>query len=249
MVVLGVNCVFHDSSAALVRDGRIVAAAEEERFNRRKHAKECVPFSSWELPLLAARWCIERAGLRASEIDALAYSYDPSLARADEKDVTADDWEALRTLYASRFPRFLQSALPGVERARVEFVPHHVAHAASAYLAAPFEDCAVIVADGRGERSSYLAGSVKAGKLSVLATQRLPHSLGLLYEELTMHLGFHRSSDEYKVMGLAAYGKPKFIEAFRRSVRITEEGGFETDPVDFSRFAPRRAPEGAFEGE
>lgn len=249
MVVLGVNCVFHDSSAALVKDGRIIAAAEEERFNRRKHAKECVPFSSWELPLLSASWCIERAGLDASDVDALAYSYDPSLACADEHDVTAQDWEALRTLYAWRFPRFLQSALPGVERARVEFVPHHVAHAASAYLAAPFEDCAVIVADGRGERSSYLAGSVKAGKLSVVATQHLPHSLGLLYEDLTMHLGFHRSSDEYKVMGLAAYGKPKYIEAFRRSVRVTDEGAFETDPIDFTQFAPRRAPEGGFEGE
>jgi carbamoyltransferase len=106
----------------------------------------------------------------------------------------------------------------------------------------------VIVADGRGERSSYLAGKVRDGRLQMLATQSLPHSLGLLYEELTMHLGFHRSSDEYKVMGLAGYGKPQFLEDFRKAIRVRNEGGFEIDEIDFSRYAPRRAEDDEFIG-
>lgn len=247
MNVLGINAIFHDTSAALVIDGTIAAAAEEERFNRRKHGKPCVPFSTWELPVESAQWCLQHAGLRPSDIDVVAYSYDPSLALSDE-DVTAQEWEALRTLYAKRMPRFLQAAMPGIERAATEFVPHHLAHAASAYLAAPFGDCAFIVADGRGERSSYLAGKVRDGKVTALASQHLPSSLGLLYEELTMHLGFHRSSDEYKVMGLAGYGKPKFLDAFRKLIRVREDGGFDTDPVDFTQFAPRRAEDGEFAG-
>jgi carbamoyltransferase len=160
----------------------------------------------------------------------------------------AGNWEGLRTLYATRMPFFVQNALPGVERAKTEFVPHHVAHAASAYLASPLGDCAVIVADGRGERASHLAGKVRDGRLTILSTQPLPSSLGLLYEDLTMHLGFHRSSDEYKVMGLAAYGKPKYLEEFRQLVRVRDDGGFETDAVDFTRFAPKRAADGEFIG-
>ncbi len=248
MIVLGINAVFHDSSAALVVDGTIVAAAEEERFNRRKHGKDCVPFSTWELPVLSARWCLAHAGLQPSDVDVVAYSYDPSLAAAGDADVTRSDWEPLRTLYAQRLPRFLQAAIPGIERARVEYVAHHVAHAASAYLGGPLGDCAVIVADGRGERASYLSGTVRDGDLQTLAVQPLPSSLGLLYEELTMHLGFHRSSDEYKVMGLAGYGKPAFLDGFRRAIRVREDGGFDTDPVDFTRFAPKRCDDGEFIG-
>lgn len=247
MNILGINAIFHDTSAAVVIDGTIAAAAEEERFNRRKHGKPCVPFSTWELPVQSAAWCMQHAGLQPGDIEVVAYSYDPSLALRDD-DVTAEEWEALRTLYASRMPRFLQAAFPGIERAETEFVPHHLAHAASAYLPAPFGDCAFIVADGRGERSSYLAGKVRGGNVTALASQRLPSSLGLLYEELTMHLGFHRSSDEYKVMGLAGYGKPKFLDAFRRLIRVRDDGGFDIDPVDFTQFAPKRSEDGEFDG-
>src|SRR5213083_736015 len=197
MRVLGVNAVFHDPAAALVVDGRTVAAAEEERFTRRKHGKRPVPFSTWELPERSASWCLARAGIAPADLDAVAYSYDPSLA-AGADDVTADGWEALRTLYAERAPLFLRTALPGLDPERVRFVPHHVAHAASAYLAAPFDAASVLVLDGRGENTSHLAGRAVDGRLEVLANQRLPHSLGLLYESATEHLGFARASDEYK---------------------------------------------------
>jgi carbamoyltransferase len=231
--VLGINAVFHDPAAALVVDGCTVAAAEEERFSRRKHGKAPVAFSTWELPESAARWCLDHAGIEPAELDAVAYSYHPKELHAPADDVTADGWEPLRTLYVTRAPRFLQSALPGLDPAKVRFVTHHRAHAASAYLAAPHRESAVMVADGRGERASYLAGHAVDGRLRVLQTVALPNSLGLFYEEATEHLGFRRSSDEYKVMALASYGEPEFADQLRRHVRVTADGGFVTDPIDW----------------
>src|SRR3954471_4366055 len=118
--VLGINAVFHDPAAALVVDGETVAAAEEERFSRRKHGKPPVAFSTWELPEQAARWCLEEAGIDASQLDAVAYSYDPSLA-PPTSDVMDELWEGLRTLYVQRAPHFLKTALPGLDTAAVRF--------------------------------------------------------------------------------------------------------------------------------
>ncbi len=246
MRVLGVNAVFHDPAAALVVDGEIVAAAEEERFTRRKHGKSPVPFATWELPERSARWCLARGGLGPGDLDAVAYSYDPALAAPVGPDLTADGWEGLRTLFAQRAPLFLRSALPGLDPATVRFVPHHVAHAASACLAAPYPRSAVLVLDGRGERASHLAGVSRDGGLDVLHVQELPHSLGLLYEEVTEHLGFRRSSDEYKVMAMASYGDPVHLEAFRSLVRTTGDGGFRVEPVDLAAFAKPLEPGGAW---
>jgi carbamoyltransferase len=240
--VLGLNAVFHDPAAALVVDGEVVAAAEEERFSRRKHGKRPVPFATWELPELSARWCLARGGIGPEDLDAVAYSYDPVLAPPLGPDVTADDWEGLRSLYAARAPRFLQTALPGLDPAVVTFVPHHVAHAASAHLAAPWPTSSVLVLDGRGERASHLAGRGVDGDLHVLRTQELPHSLGLLYEEATEHLGFLRSSDEYKVMALASYGEPTLLPELRQLVRATGDGGFRVEPVDWDALAKKVQP-------
>jgi carbamoyltransferase len=248
MRVLGINAVFHDSSAALVVDGRIVAAAEEERFNRRKHGKPCVPFSAWELPEKAIAWCLERGGVDPSELDAVAYGYDPQLALPTE-DLTELDYEGLRTYYVRRLPHFLATLFGGFDAKRVRYVPHHVAHAASAYLCAPYERCAVMTLDGRGERSSFLAGHAVGGRLEPLATVPLPHSLGLRYEELTMHLGFHRSSDEYKVMGMAAYGAPRFAARLAESMH-SRGLGFVAPPIDFKHYcAPRSAKDEGFEAD
>jgi carbamoyltransferase len=236
--VLGVNAVFHDPAAALVVDGELVAAAEEERFNRRKHGKPPVAFSTWELPEQAARWCLREAGLTPRELDAVAYSYDPALAPQLSADPTADLWEGLRTLYVERAPRFLATALPGLDPGRVRFVPHHVAHAASAHRAAGWRDCAVLVLDGRGERGSHLAGHVRDGRMELLAAQSLPHSLGLVYEQLTAHLGFRRASDEYKVMAMASYGRPRFAPALSDALFATDDGGFVAIAPDFAQFAP-----------
>jgi carbamoyltransferase len=238
VIVLGVNAVFHDPAAAIVVDGEIVAAAEEERFSRRKHGKPPVAFSTWELPEQAMRFCLDAAGVGPEELDAVAYSYDPALGHPPGADITDAQWEGLRTLYVRRAPLFLRTSLPGLDPAAVRFVPHHVAHAASATFASGFDPCAVLVLDGRGERASHLAGAFRGGALEVLAAQRLPHSLGLLYEELTAHLGFRRSSDEYKVMAMASYGTPAFLDDFRALVRADGAGGFAVGDVDLARYAP-----------
>jgi carbamoyltransferase len=244
MRVLGINAVFHDPAAALIVDGQVVAAAEEERFSRRKHGKQAVPFSTWELPTAAAKWCLAEAGLTPSDIDAVGYSYDPALMAGQPDDLEGLDaqWEYLRTLYAQRAPGFLATALPGLDPAVVRHVRHHVAHAASTALASPQPDAAVLVVDGRGERTSMLAGVYRDHKLDVLASQSLPHSLGLLYESLTEHLGFTRSSDEYKVMAMGSYGSPRFADYLRRRVYACDDGGFRTEPIDWELLAPRRTP-------
>jgi carbamoyltransferase len=240
MNVLGINAIFHDPAAALVVDGVTVAAAEEERFSRRKHGKPPVPFAAWELPEASARWCLAEAGLAPEDLDAVAYSYDPALAPPFSGDVIEREWEGLRTLYAARAPRFLATVLPGLDPGKVRFVPHHVAHAASAHLAAPYPSSSVLVLDGRGESASHLAGRSDGGELEILAAQQLPHSLGLMYEEVTDHLGFRRSSDEFKVMALAAYGKPAWLPELREAVKVTGEGGFTVDPIAWDTMAKRR---------
>ena len=246
MRVLGVNAVFHDPAAALVIDGRIVAAAEEERFSRRKHGKLCVPFSTWELPEESARWALSYGGVRPDELDAIAYSYDPAFAAADTDDIRDNEYETLRTFFVRRAPSFLATALPGLDPTKVRYVQHHVAHAASAYLGGPYDDCAVIVMDGRGESTSYLAGSVRGGELEILRRAALPHSLGLRYEDLTMHVGFMRSSDEYKVMALASYGTPRWLPQIRERIHADGDGGFVALPIDFSEFVPARGVDEPF---
>ena len=243
MRVLGINAIFHDPAAALVVDGQVVAAAEEERFSRRKHGKRPVPFSAWELPELAAAWCLETAGLKPGDLDAVAYSFDPGLTRDAAELGLADPWDHLRVDYARRAPQFLAAALPGLDPEQVRFVPHHVAHAASAGLAVG-GDSAVLVLDGRGEVASHLSGVYRDGELTVLAGQELPHSLGLLYEDLTRHLGFLHSSDEYKVMALASFGTPRFLPLLRELVHANDDGGFTVERIDWAALAKARSAEG-----
>jgi carbamoyltransferase len=243
MRILGLNAVFHDPAAALVIDGEVVAAAEEERFSRRKHGKQAVPFSTWELPVAAAKWCLAEVGLTAADVDAVGYSYDPALLEGVPEGLDGLDpqWEYLRTLYARRAPGFLATALPGLDPAAVRHVRHHVAHAASTALASPHPDTAVLVVDGRGETTSMLSGLYRDHKLDILASQSLPHSLGLLYESLTEHLGFARSADEYKVMAMGSYGEPRFADYLRERVYACGDG-FHTEPIDWTALAPPRRP-------
>ncbi|WP_081240843.1 carbamoyltransferase family protein [Streptomyces viridosporus] len=244
MRILGINALFHDPAAALVVDGRTVAAAEEERFSRRKHGKRPLPFSAWELPEKAAAWCLKRAGLRPQDLDAVAYSFDPSLARPADAMGLDDPWDHLRLTYAREAPGFLRAALPGLDPGRVRFVPHHMAHAASAAFAAPdAEDSSVLVLDGRGERASHLAARRVRDRLEPLYAQDLPHSLGLVYEELTEHLGFLRSSDEFKVMALASHGTPRMLPELRRHVYPTGDGGFHATGVPWRDLCAPRGPD------
>jgi len=268
MYSLGINAAFHDSAAALVRDGELIAAAEEERFSRIKHAKRPVPFSAWELPFGAIDYCLAEAGIVLAEVDQVAYSFDPSLFDAGRAnagsielplqpsagrvaDASRSPWDPLFLSYVVNAPRQLAAGAPhhlqrrfkGVRHDgpfRWRFVPHHAAHEASAYLAAPFESCAVMTLDGRGERATTTFGVYRDGSYRRLKSIDVPHSLGLLYEDVTRHLGFLHSSDEYKVMALASYGTPRYLDAFRDAVRVAANGDFRLGPLELAKLTPRR---------
>jgi carbamoyltransferase len=168
----------------------------------------------------------------------------PALCRPADELGLSDPWDWLRQDYARKAPGFLAAALPGLDPALVRFVPHHMAHAASAAFVAPDTTSAVLVMDGRGESASHLAGRYHDGRLEPLYAQELPHSLGLLYEDLTQHLGFLRSSDEYKVMALASYGTPRFLGELRDLVRPTGDGGFHVARIDWTTLTKPVEPGG-----
>lgn len=242
MRILGINAVFHGPAAALLIGGEVVAAAEEERFSRRDHGRPPVP--AWEQPELAAAWCLAEAGLRPSDVDLVGFSCDPALVD-DEIGGTDPGGERLRTDPAARAAELLRSALPGLDPDRVRFVPHQVAHAASAGIAAPFGDCAVLTA-GRGERTCGLLGRYRSGVLEVLAEQPLPHSLGSLCSSLAEHLGFR--ADEQEVMALAAHAEPMFLPHLTERVRVHGPSA-ELDEIDWSKWAPQRSSGGELREE
>jgi carbamoyltransferase len=130
-----------------------------------------VPFAAWEQPAAAARWCLRQAGLSPADVDLIGFSYDPALVRSAAAMGLDDPWDNLRTLYATHAPQFLAEELPGLDPARTRFVRHHVAHAASAGLAAGPPECTVLVCDGRGEQDSFLGGRYRAGQLEILAAR------------------------------------------------------------------------------
>lgn len=230
MVILGINCYHGNASAALVADGRLVAAAEEERFNRVKYAAG--------LPVRAARFCLDEAGVTLAEVDHIAIPRNP--------------WVRLGTkaVYAIRAPRFavgraqvlgrfrhavrdLAESLgvdPSTVRAWVHRVEHHRAHLASTFFVSPFERAAVLSADGLGDFASTMWATGQRNRLMVHGAVPFPHSLGLYYTAITQYLGFLRYGDEYKVMGLGAYGEPSHLDEFRRIVIVRDDGmGFRLD--------------------
>jgi carbamoyltransferase len=219
--ILGINAYHGDASAALVVDGELVAAAEEERFNRVKH---CAGF-----PTLAARWCLEDAGLRADDLDHVAVSRDPranlgrKLLRTIRHGASARYLKA-RLENASRI-RDAGSALAealGVEelRAEVHNVEHHQAHVASAFFVSPFEDAAILSVDGFGDFASTMLAAGHGNRFDVLERVIYPHSLGIFYTALTQWLGFPHYGDEGKVMGLAPYGTPRYLSRMRDLVKL-----------------------------
>jgi len=267
MITLGINAAYHDCSASLVRDGIVIAAAEEERFTKVKHGKRPLPFTTWQLPFHAIDYCLREAGIALTEVDHVAYSYDPYLLLGEAgKEQTIQlplepsahasswlsPWDPLFLSYIVNAPRQLASGAPHHLKQRFRgarhdgpyrwhFIEHHLAHEASAFLAAPFESCAVLTMDGRGERATTSYGVFQDRRYKRLKQVNLPHSLGLLYEAVTDYLGFLHSSDEYKVMALASYGEPTYAPLFRDIVRYQGEGEYEVAPVQWEKlFGPPR---------
>jgi carbamoyltransferase len=263
MLTLGINAAYHDSAACLVIDGDLVAAAEEERFTHIKHAKRPLPFSAWELPYHAIDYCLAEAGARLADVDHVAYSYEPHLLQSRLPEAvtlpleppataapTASPWDPLFLSYIVNAPRQLAGGAPHHLSARLaghgkppyqwHYVQHHLAHQASAFLAAPFDDAAVLTLDGRGETASTQYGLFRDGAYRRLGEVRLPHSLGLFYENITRHLGFLHSSDEYKVMALASFGSDRLLNAMRGCVHSEGNGQYRILPMPLTEWcAPR----------
>ena len=243
MLILGLTNM-RDAAAALVENGRIVAAAEEERFVRIKHVTA--------LPVQAIRFCLETAGVRLSDLDAVAVPWkywqvgrraglalgsmvrSPQLCRVKAQrsgERLAREWKELFLLR-----RYLSQRVDGTSCPPSVFLDHHVCHAASAMLVSPFERAAVLVVDGASEAHTTTLAEADRGKLQILKRVPLPHSLGQFYAAMTAYLGFKPDQDEYVVMGLAAYGEPRFAQALRSEVLpLLADGSFRlnTHLLDF----------------
>ncbi len=230
MIILGVNAYHGDSAACLLEDGRLVAAAEEERFRRVKH---------WAgFPSEAIRYCLREARCGLADVEAVAVNRAPranlwrkvgyALLRRPARGLLLDRLRNARK-WASLREQFVR-AFPGQRlRAEIHHVEHHLAHLASAFLVSGFEEAAVLSVDGFGDFASAAWGLGRAAHIDVQGRVYFPHSLGIFYQALTQYLGFAHYGDEYKVMGLAPYGEPRFTGQLERLVSLEPDGSFRLD--------------------
>ncbi len=229
MNILGISAYYHDSAAALVRDGEIVAAAQEERFTRKKHDAG--------FPAHAVQYCLSEAGLRVADLDYVAF-YDKPLRKFERLLETYVGYAPFgfklflkgmplwlrQKLYT---PRELDRGLGGGYRGRYLFTEHHEAHAASAFFPSPFEEAAILTLDGVGEWATGSIGVGRGNRIRLIREQHFPHSLGLLYSAFTYFTGFKVNSGEYKLMGLAPYGEPVYVDLIREKLLdLRDDGSF-----------------------
>lgn len=249
MVILGVSCFYHDAAAALIRDGHVVAAAEEERFSRRKH--------DYGFPSRAIAFCLKQAGISAADLDYVVFYEKPFVKFERILQTTLHaypkSWrtfgEAMITWMDQKLwiKTLLRTEL-GVDAAKILFTDHHVAHAASAFFCSPFKDAALLTIDGVGEWTTAAMGRATAawdgtGRNAITLTRemRFPHSLGLLYSAFTAFLGFEVNEGEYKVMGMAPYGQPRYVDRIMQIIRVADDGSFWMDMDYFSyHYSPER---------
>ena len=235
MRVLGISCYFHDASACLLEDGKLIAAAEEERFTRIKHDPS--------FPTHAIRFCLEQGGIEGPELDYVVFFEKPfvKFERLMMTAVSGFPKTYMQFVHGMRSWLFdklwirsrIESAL-GIDKNRILFSDHHVSHAASAYFCSPFDRAATLTFDGVGEWATATIGIGEGHSLSVKREMRFPHSLGLLYSAFTAFLGFEVNEGEYKVMGMAPYGTPRYADRIWEIVRQHEDGSVWTDHRYFS---------------
>jgi carbamoyltransferase len=246
LIILGLSCFYHDAGACLLRDGMLVAAAEEERFSRIKHDAR--------LPIEAANYCLDEAGLNPEDVDFVIFYEKPLLK-----------FERIVAGYAATYPRSASAFIKAMQAwlgqklwvrgqirqalgydGEILFGEHHVSHAASAYFPSPFDEAAVLTADGVGEWATTTLGVGRGIDLEVTDEIRYPHSLGLLYSAFTAFLGFEVNEGEYKVMGMAAYGRPTQVDRVRKVIRLAEDGSFRLDMHYFGYHHGLRSIDRAF---
>ncbi len=258
MHVLGLSCHYHDAAACLVSDGRVVAAAQEERFDRRKNSPD--------LPIHAVNACLQIGEVTLDDLDAVAFYEKPflKLERVILSHLRA--YPRSRQTFVRTLPPWLDDrlVLPLALRRElgyrgpVYFLKHHLSHSASSFLASPFERAAVLTADGVGEWATTTTGTGEGTRIELDRELRFPDSLGLLYTAVTTYLGFRALSGEGKVMALADYGEPAYRDRFREIVQVADDGAIHVDPEYFGfleggrmysdrfveTFGPAREPEG-----
>ncbi len=247
MTVLGISCYYHDSAAALIVDGKLVACAEQERFSRKKHDSD--------FPLDAITFCLQKAGITIDQVDAVAFYEKPLLK-----------FERLLFSHIDGFPKSLPTFLKAMPswlgtklrlqskikrtlkyRGPVYYVHHHMAHAAAAFLVSPFKQAAVCTSDGVGEWTTNSLGHASEKEITLKKEIRFPHSLGLLYSTVTAYLGFSVNNSEYKVMGLSPNGDPSvYREHFKQIIDVAEDGSYAFDMSYFNFHVGSRMPSRKF---
>jgi len=236
MYILGFDCYGHDAAAALLKDGKLIAFAEEERFVRKKHTPE--------YPLNAIQWCCEHAGIQPTDLDHIVYYWNPYLGLPKRLGHFLRFFPRSLPLIASRSEKFFpmlrikkttRKLLALTDRTKIHFAEHHLLHAASAFFPSPYQEAAIMSIDAVGEWTTTWLGYGQDNRLYCEKKIDFPHSLGIVYGGITEHLGFKFASGEGKVMGLAPYGDPaSFIDIFRKIIRLTPQGGFDLDLSYFS---------------
>jgi carbamoyltransferase len=232
--ILGISAFYHDSAACLIQDGRLVAAASEERFTRKKHDAD--------FPANAVRYCLEQGGITSKDLDYVGF-YDKPLLKFER--ILYTYLATAPKSYASfmkAIPLWLREKLwiPGTIRKQLDyqgqiiFAEHHESHGASSFLMSPYDEAAILTVDGVGEWATATMGVGRGNKLEVMREIRFPHSLGLLYSAFTYYLGFKVNSAEYKVMGLAPYGTPRFMPEMEKLIDIRDDGSFKMNMKYFA---------------
>jgi carbamoyltransferase len=230
MYILGVSCYYHDAAAALLHDGALVAAAEEERFSRVKH--------DYGFPKNAIRFCLHQAGIEGRDLDYVVF-FEKPFRKFDRILMTTlqtypQSWKVFRESMISWMidklwvGSTLQTEL-GVSKKKLLFCEHHLSHAASAYLCSPFDEAAILTVDGVGEWVTATYGFGRGNDIRLLKQIEFPHSIGLLYSAFTAFLGFEVNEGEYKVMGMAPYGVPRYVDKVWKLVQQNRDGSFSLD--------------------
>jgi carbamoyltransferase len=234
MNILGISCFYHDSAACLVRDGKIVAAAEEERFSRKKHDNG--------FPTLSLKYVLEAGGIDGKSLDAVVF-YEKPLTKLERIFQTACDFpDQSNALLTTQIQHYVQSSLQLPEKLKdaygyegqILYSEHHLSHAAATFYSSPFQNAAILTVDGVGEWATTSLFQGHGHIITPLRAIHYPHSLGLLYAAVTAFLGFEVNEGEYKVMGLAPYGQPAFLDRLRKLITLHDDGSF---ALDLSYFA------------
>ena len=230
MKILGISCYFHDAAAALLQDGMLVAAAEEERFSRKKH--------DYEFPQRAIDFCLGAGGINARDLDYVVFFEKPFLKFERLMITTLQTFPHSHKVFREAMISWLGEKLwikqliekrLGVSEAKILFSDHHASHAASAFYCSPFDEAAILTVDGVGEWTTATLSVGKGTEIKRLKEIPFPHSIGLLYSAFTAFLGFEVNEGEYKVMGMAPFGKPRYLDKVHKLIRIDNDGSFELD--------------------